>query len=216
MSEKIQLVLLGFGLGLTVFAVTPSEPVDGPVVEQRPSVFVSQKCLCETENNLCTCAKPQPEASGETASENRGEVIQSNIESESIDPKSLPLDPQQVEPAPPAAIAVVPGKPAVFTMRGTRYDLDSFTKSYYRRPWTYPGGIDTHLQEHGVDSATIQALSHSEKERLHAAIHERESKSTGNVTSSSTVMAYLNCPGGVCPNPQYTTKRRRGLFGVRR
>lgn len=79
MREKIQLICLGFGLGLTVFAVTLAGSTVEPVVEQRQSIF-------DVSN--------QPETE-------REEVIESDSgdsEAESSEPKSLPLDPQQVEP----------------------------------------------------------------------------------------------------------------------
>lgn len=200
MSEKIQLLCLGFGLGLTVFAVTPAESTVEPIVEQRQSIFDVESVI-----------QPEPE---------REEVIESgsgDSETESIGPKSLPLDPQRVEPTTVTTNAVQLVLPAAFSVQGKRYDLDSFVSNYYRRPWTYPGGIDSHLTSHGVDSATIQGLSHSEKEKLHAAIHERELTQVQTYQQPVQVQTYSNCPGGVCPSPQYqTTTRRRGLFGLRR
>jgi hypothetical protein len=189
-SEKIQILILGFGLGLTVFAATPAESTVEPIVEQRQSIFDVDSAI-------------QPETE-------REEVIESgsgDSETESIGPKSLPLDPQRVEPTTITANAVQLAPPAAFSMQGKQYELDSFVSNYYRRPWTYPGGIDSHLSSHGVDSATIQGLSHSEKEKLHGAIHERK------LTQAQT---YSNCPDGVCPQYQTTKTRRKGLFGLRR
>jgi len=200
MSDKIQFACLGFGLCMFLVAAIPA-------VEDNDS----QTDLYQTQIDLWST--DETEAGSQAASETREEVIQST--QDTFEPKSLPLDPQQVEPAPPAAIAVVPAKPAGFIMQGTRYELQSFVDAYYRRPWTYPGGIDAHLAEHGVTG--VQGLSHADKEKLHAAIHERELKQKPLVKNTLLVQpqAYSNCPGGVCPSPQYTTQRR-GLFGRRR
>lgn len=216
MNEKIQLICLGFCLGLTVFAATPAESTVEPVVKQRQSIF-------DVEPTVNESLTVQPE---------REEVIESDSgdsETESSESKSLPLDPQQVKPATPSTNAVQLVLPAAFSMNGKQYDLDSFVTSYYRRPWTYPGGIDAHLASHGVDSWSIQGLSHSEKERLHAAIHEQELQmgtiapktQTGTIapkTQTVTRSYQSNCPDDVCPSPQWqtTTRQRRGLFGLRR
>ena len=200
MSEKIQLLCFGFGLGLTVFAVTPAIETQPKVEVQRPSIFDVEPA--------------------ETVENEREEVIESGTaeeSAESTEPKSLPLDPQQASLTTDTTIAVQSLEPAAFTMNGKRYELQSFIAAHYRRPWTYPGGIDSHLLTHGVDSWSIQSLSHSQKEQLHAAIHEQELQ-TVTVVPKSTVTTYQsNCPGGVCPSPQYqqVTRRqqRRGLFG---
>lgn len=84
---------------------------------------------------------------------------------------------------------------------------------WYKRPWTYPGSIDSHLIEHGVARADLANLTHSQKERLHAALHEKElaEKPAPKIVQQMAAyrQVYQNCPGGVCPAPQYSAPRRR-------
>jgi hypothetical protein len=98
-------------------------------------------------------------------------------------------------------------------VRGEDLDVEEFIARWYKRPWTYPGSIDTHLVEHGVARADLTGLTHSQKEHLHAALHEKElaEKPAPKVVQQVTAprQVYQNCPGGVCPAPQYSAPRRR-------
>ncbi len=121
------------------------------------------------------------------------------------------------------------GDVLTFTMNGSDYEYQSFVDAHYSRPWTYPGGIDSHLREHGV--LDTSHLSQAQKEKLHAAIHEQElihpvssqsSVTTTRTTAPSNVVRYStsNCPGGVCPSPNWNSysysNRSRRLFRRRR
>lgn len=102
------------------------------------------------------------------------------------------------------------------TVDGESLDADDFIGQWYRRNWTYPGTIDSHLIEHGVRPDEIRGWTQREKEQLHAAIHERERSQLQTAPRKSppatVVRTYSvqSCPGGVCPAPS-----RRGLFGRR-
>lgn len=154
-------------------------------------------------------------------------------------------------PAPPAPAPTVSAPPlwtpesdegipvgATITVGGKSVGLAAFIAQWYRVPWSYPGLIDDHLKEHGVNLSGA-GLSTAIKERLHAAIHEREAQ--GKVDHGGTearrkiegqpvvrpVPKSLPpavaqpairspCPGGVCPAPSrqvYPQPVRRGLFG---
>lgn len=200
MNSKIQFLCLGFSAGLVAFAIASPVETEAKVELQRPSIWSVE----ETE-----------------PSKERGEVIElsdSIIEAvESTKPAvSLPAGPlsDQQETVQENGTVVTAGTkvqgplstPAVLTfiMNGKQYDFHSFIDDYYRRPWTYPGEIDSHIIEHGVEPSTIQGLSHSQKEQLHAAIHEHESQAKPTVKKSPQVQTYSNCPGGVCPSPNYS------------
>lgn len=102
------------------------------------------------------------------------------------------------------------------TVDGESLDADELIGQWYRRNWTYPGTIDSHLIEHGVRPDEIRGWTQREKEQLHAAIHERERSQLQTAPRKSppatVVRTYSvqSCPGGVCPAPS-----RRGLFGRR-
>lgn len=98
-SERIQFISLGIGIGLLLTAIYPAIETEAETKPQRDSIWES----VETG------------AGSETAPNERREVIQSNATQRDLNPKSLPLDPQQVEPDLPAAIAVVPSSPAVLS-----------------------------------------------------------------------------------------------------
>lgn len=83
--------------------------------------------------------------------------------------------------------------------------IDEYIAAYYRRPWTYPGAIEPHLRSHGVSDYQMAGLSHSRKEQLHAAIHERQEGtarlSTVSRVPKTPVVLAQNCPNGMCPAP---------------
>lgn len=83
----------------------------------------------------------------------------------------------------------------ITTNDGQSWSLTDFLATYYKRPWTHPGTVAEHLAKaHGVNLQTD--LPDATKEKLHAAIHERElalaePTPLAGVTSS--------CPDGKCP-----------------
>lgn len=83
----------------------------------------------------------------------------------------------------------------ITTNDGQSWSLTDFLATYYKRPWTHPGAVAEHLAKaHGVNLQTD--LPDATKEKLHAAIHERElalaePTPLAGVTSS--------CPDGKCP-----------------
>ena len=200
MNGKIQFLCLGFSAGLVAFAVAPQVETEAKAELQRPSIWSVEETEPSTE---------------------RGEVIElsdSILDAvESTKPAaSLPAGPfsEQQEPIQENGTAMIAetkvqgplNTPAALTfiMNGKQHDFHSFIDDYYRRPWTYPGEIDSHIMEHGVEPSTIQGLSHSQKEQLHAAIHEHESQVKPTVKKSLQAQTYSNCPGGVCPSPNYS------------
>jgi len=104
-----------------------------------------------------------------------------------------------------------------------------YIAAFYKRPWTHPGPIEPHLMSHSVPIHIINSLSNRDRERLHAAIHEREEgnsrliqvtkrcdcETTGacvcdqcdckNCPQRSTIKLAANrvqnCPNGQCPAP---------------
>lgn len=103
------------------------------------------------------------------------------------------------------------------TIAGVDYDLDDILKDY-RTDWTWPGMTEESLREHlagGPHRVTgIDELPFATVKKLHAALHEREERQAKAAQPKSAPR--LNCPGGVCPQPQYQIVpqyQRRGLFG---
>ena len=132
-------------------------------------------------------------------------------------PHSPPLWPP--EKTKPQTIPTAPVG-AMITVGGETVPLANFIAQWYKRSWTYPGTIDAHLAEHGVNVSQLR-LSHATKERLHAAIHEREQSlrtpaaKPAPAAPPPAVTQRSACPGGVCPAPSWQPVRR-GLFGRRR
>jgi hypothetical protein len=128
--------------------------------------------------------------------------------------------PKAVEPpkvdAPPAESAGerVSGP----TLNGKPLNVAATIKANYRRMWSFPGSIDSHLAEHGV--AGTAGLDYETKRKLHSAIHEMGLPAKAVVKERVVVKAPLalpqqSCPNGQCPNVRaygYSTGRSR-LFG---
>lgn len=80
---------------------------------------------------------------------------------------------------------------------GKTWDLQAFIRDNYKRAWTWQGDLTEHLAKaHGVDLQTD--LSDSTKQKLHAAIHERELALAAEPTPLAGVAA-STCPDGKCP-----------------
>lgn len=78
---------------------------------------------------------------------------------------------------------------------GQTWDLQAFIADNYRRAWTWQGDLDEHLANgHGVDLQTD--LDSETKQKLHAAIHERE-LALAEPTPLAGVTS--DCPDGKCP-----------------
>lgn len=72
----------------------------------------------------------------------------------------------------------------------------------YRQRWTYPGSIDGHLRQHGVDPT---GLTHEQKIALHDSIHDISGPTrAGELVPQVQTVKYnvQNCPGGSCPIPR--------------
>lgn len=105
------------------------------------------------------------------------------------------------------------------TLNGKPLDVAAVIKANYRRRWSHPGTIDSHLTEHGV--AGFSGLDNETKERLHSALHEMGQTPAKAVVKERTVyrapVPVQNCPSGQCPNARsygYQQSRVR-LFGRR-
>lgn len=83
----------------------------------------------------------------------------------------------------------------ITTNDGQSWSLNDFIAKHYKRPWTHPGAITDHLATvHGVD---LQAdLPDATKEKLHAAIHERE---LAAIEPTPLAGVTSSCPDGKCP-----------------
>ena len=140
-------------------------------------------------------------------------VVVNDEASEAIIDRIQSIVPPEVEEPPTLCVSI----------KGEDQDVEAFISQHYRRHWTYPGTIDQHLVEHDVAAADLPSLTHEQKIKLHSAIHEKEltektvSKSAPKLNYAPP--AFQNCPGGICPAPQYQVRQstpRRGLFGRRR
>lgn len=105
------------------------------------------------------------------------------------------------------------------TLNGKPLDVAAVIKTNYKRRWSHPGTIDSHLTEHGV--AGFASLDNETKERLHSALHEMGQAPAKAVAKERTVyrapVSVQSCPNGQCPNVQYGYSRSRSrLFGWRR
>ncbi len=141
---------------------------------------------------------------------------------------SLPVPGPPAEPtlAPPVKVDAPPKDAdrhtAGVTLHGNPLNVAAAIKANYRRMWSYPGSIDSHLAEHGV--AGFQGLDHETKRKLHSALHEMGSAPAKAVTKSRVVVKApvvlpqsSSCPNGNCPNAAYGYSRSRSrLFGWRR
>jgi hypothetical protein len=84
---------------------------------------------------------------------------------------------------------------AITDSSGKTWDLQAFIADNYKRAWTWQGDLDEHLaKSHGVDLQTD--LDSETKQKLHAAIHEREL-----ALAEPTPLAGMtsDCPDGKCP-----------------
>lgn len=102
-------------------------------------------------------------------------------------------------------------------VNGVDYDLDVML-SEWKRNWTWPGNTETSLRQHlrqpphivgGIDDLPYDTIK-----RIHAVLHERELRATP--AKSPAILPRSNCPGGVCPTPQYQQQPTRWRFGGRR
>lgn len=104
------------------------------------------------------------------------------------------------------------------TLNGKPLDVAAVIRDHYRRSWTFPGSIETHLAEHGVQG--VDGLSTDAKKRLHSALHEMGNAPAKVVVKAKSAplpiaLPQSNCPNGKCPMPQqygYQPERQR-LFG---
>jgi hypothetical protein len=94
-------------------------------------------------------------------------------------------------------------------INGRSVNATTYIARWYRQPWSYPGSIDTHLAEHGVSG--FSGLTHAERERLHAAIHEEELRPVGK--SAPARMPTQSCPSGNCPLQQPAYQQPSGHWG---
>lgn len=84
---------------------------------------------------------------------------------------------------------------AITDSTGQTWDLQAFIRDNYKRAWTWQGDLDEHLAKtHGVDLQTD--LDSNTKQKLHAAIHERE-LALAEPTPLAGVTS--DCPDGKCP-----------------
>lgn len=104
------------------------------------------------------------------------------------------------------------------TLNGKPLNVAATIKANYRRMWSFPGSIDSHLAEHGV--AGTAGLDYETKRKLHSAIHEMGIPAKAVVKERTVVKAPMalpqsSCPNGQCPNVQQYGyySNRRGLFG---
>ena len=122
-------------------------------------------------------------------------------------PVPVPIDAPPNDPADQhTAKAGVP----TLQFDGRTVTIDEFLAEHFKgRIWSHPGRtIDDELARHGV-GGDVLALDVKTKERLHSAIHERESGQK-TVTKEREVVKTAppakapasSCPGGVCPVPQ--------------
>lgn len=93
--------------------------------------------------------------------------------------------------------------------------------SEYKARWTFPGDLTTHLQTtHGQ---SVAGMSVADQLRLHDSLHDSAPKTSYQVVRSAPVVRSVpmystsrtttktttsNCPGGVCPVPQYRPMMR--------
>jgi hypothetical protein len=107
------------------------------------------------------------------------------------------------------------------TLHGKPLNVAATIKANYRRMWSFPGSIDSHLAEHGVKGT--EGLDYETKRQLHSALHEM-GQAPAKVVVKERVIAKApivlpqqsSCPNGRCPNMQYGYSNRSRLFGFRR
>lgn len=102
------------------------------------------------------------------------------------------------------------------TVNGRNESVNEILK-WYRGGgyWTHPTEITHHLStEHGIPLSQLQALSSTTKEKLHSALHERDSGRAA-VQSPRQVAPRYTAPSASCPSGNCPLQRSNGYYQPR-
>jgi hypothetical protein len=211
------------------YSITDTTKITEPIIAKIDSVAATstasiKEIIEQQRQEMMTDIKKMYDENSASRKRTRSEAVEENDGKENTSPGD-----STTQTSPDKAGL---DTPRLVTINGKLVDADSFIGGYWKRDWTYPGGIEGHIVEHGVKPDEIKDFTLSDLERLHAAIHEQElegsavkkvsqsavkSKSVqlvgnqGQVSKYSTYARTSGCPNGQCPVQQYSyrTIRRR-------